>query len=569
MATATFTGNTQSGSPYWGGYFRVDLSESNQDNVADTSRVNWAAYFYFGSGYSTLQNGHLAINGVTVWNAPGVYHIYNSADLGQTVFLASGFIDITHNPDGTKTVNVNGGTSLYNSDSYQSNFNNNFTLDTLNVLPGAPTSLSATGYNDSDPTSVGLSWLAPSNVGSGLTQYEVQVSTNNSFSSPVVDHAATWATSYAVSLSYNTTYYVRVRASTSGGWGAWSSTISFVTGTTTPSAPGTPTTSAVSYTSMTVSWTAPTSDGGSAITSYTLERATNSGFTAGLTTVTGIGGTSYNVTGLAAGTTYYFRVKALNANGASSASGTKTQATIAATAPAAPGQPTFPVVGGTSLTVSWTAPDGSSTWNIISNGAIITSYRVEYSTSSGFATFASITGITSLSTQVTGLAYGQTYYFRVKAVSSAGTSVASTSNSVTTTTTTPDAPSSAPTISGITQTTAAVTYTAPAGDGGTAITGYDIARATDSAFTQSVVIAQDDVSPYTLTNLSPATTYWVRYRAKNANGAGGWSSAVSFQAAPPAFLWNGASWVPGQVFAWNGATWVPATTSKWSGSAWV
>jgi hypothetical protein len=64
---------------------------------------------------------------------------------------------------------------------------------------------------------------------------------------------------------------------------------------------------------MSVSWTAPTSNGGSAITDYLVEYATTSGgaytaFSDGTSTTT-----SATITGLTAGSTYYVRVAAVNA----------------------------------------------------------------------------------------------------------------------------------------------------------------------------------------------------------------------------------------------------------------
>lgn len=60
-----------------------------------------------------------------------------------------------------------------------------------------------------------------------------------------------------------------------------------------------------------VSWNAPTDNGGSAITGYRLEYSTSSAFT-GATAVT-VAGTSHTVTGLTPGVMYYFRVAARNA----------------------------------------------------------------------------------------------------------------------------------------------------------------------------------------------------------------------------------------------------------------
>jgi hypothetical protein len=61
-----------------------------------------------------------------------------------------------------------------------------------------------------------------------------------------------------------------------------------------------------------VSWSAPSSNGGSAITSYTIQWAYNSSFTSPTTIVTGSSATSYKITGLAYGSTVYVKVAAVN-----------------------------------------------------------------------------------------------------------------------------------------------------------------------------------------------------------------------------------------------------------------
>jgi hypothetical protein len=140
-------------------------------------------------------------------------------------------------------------------------------------------------------------------------------------------------------------------------------------------------------TNVSLRWTAPSSDGGSPITSYTLQRATNSTFTTDLVTTTGIIGTSTVVTGLTNGTLYYFRVGAVNA--VATAAGTTGQFSTLVTpnssaTPSSPGLPGAPtnltVLSGsdipsapgldltTSLLLQWTAANN--------NGSALTSYFI-------------------------------------------------------------------------------------------------------------------------------------------------------------------------------------------------
>lgn len=178
-------------------------------------------------------------------------------------------------------------------------------------------------------------------------------------------------------------------------------------------------------TQATISWAAPASDGGTAVTSYTLQRATNAGFTTGLVTTTGITGTSTVVTGLTNGTAYYFRVAAVNAV-ATAASTTSAYATLGtAVTPGAgatvPGQPTALAAGQQSpqtpygLSLTWTAPSSNG-------GSAITAYSVKYSSSPDMSSATTInTGSTTAAYSVNGLIPNNIYYFQVAAVNAIGT----------------------------------------------------------------------------------------------------------------------------------------------------
>lgn len=102
-------------------------------------------------------------------------------------------------------------------------------------------------------------------------------------------------------------------------------------------APGQPTglsATAVGQTQVDLSWTAPASDGGSAITGYKIERKVGSGSFSDLVADTGNTTTTYSNTGLTASTLYTYRVSAINAIGTSIASSEASDTTDAAPASA-------------------------------------------------------------------------------------------------------------------------------------------------------------------------------------------------------------------------------------------
>ncbi len=90
--------------------------------------------------------------------------------------------------------------------------------------------------------------------------------------------------------------------------------------------------------SVSLTWTAPASNGGAAISGYNIYRSTSPGGEGSTPLKTGVTTTSFTDTGLTNGTTYYYTVAAVNSAGTSPQSGeaSATPAAVTATVPTAP-----------------------------------------------------------------------------------------------------------------------------------------------------------------------------------------------------------------------------------------
>jgi hypothetical protein len=180
--------------------------------------------------------------------------------------------------------------------------------------PGAPTGVTATSGN----TSASVRWTAPvSNGGSTITGYVVTpyigsaAQTAQTFTSTATSETVT-------SLTNGTAYTFEVAAINGVGTGTNSAASNSVTPATVPGAPTIGTATAASGNKATVTWTAPSSNGGSPITGYVVTPYIGSAAqTAQTFTSTA---TSETVTGLSSNKTYTFKVAASNAVGTGSQS---------------------------------------------------------------------------------------------------------------------------------------------------------------------------------------------------------------------------------------------------------
>lgn len=200
-------------------------------------------------------------------------------------------------------------------------------------------------------------------------------------------------------------------------------------------------------------------------------------------------------------------------NGASPSSNNDSNSTSVTT----PGTPTGLAVtaGLASASLTWTAPADNG-------GAAVSDYIVETSADdSSWSIFSD--GVSSATSAiVSGLSNGVTYYFRVSAKNSAGSSDP-TASVTSTMTVSPGNPTSL-TLTATSRTTATLTWSAPANNGGAPITDYLLERSTDGLSWSTVNDGVGVGTSQSFTGLTTATTYYFRVAAINSVGTGSFTT---------------------------------------------
>jgi outer membrane protein OmpA-like peptidoglycan-associated protein len=254
-----------------------------------------------------------------------------------------------------------------------------------------------------------------------------------------------------------------------------------------------------SGTGATLTWTAPSSNGGSAITDYLVQYKFDTD-TAWVTFTDAVSATTgASITGLLSGVAYNYQVSAINVIGTGSPVNTVTLKSND---------------GNGQSTLTWTAPSNP--------GGSITGYRVEHRIV-GENTWSVGSNLnTDTGTVLTGLNNGTSYQIRIGAIVG-GTIGAYTSTALSTPFTVPSAPTLTGT-SGLNH--ISLNWSAPANNG-SVITDYVIQYRTGGGSWITKTDGVNTNTSYVLPSLVNGTTYEVQVAGVNAAGTGGYSSIVS------------------------------------------
>ncbi|MFQ5604489.1 MAG: YCF48-related protein [bacterium] len=385
----------------------------------------------------------------------------------------------------------------------------------FSTISGAPPAPSLSWPIDgavNQPTSLYLNW----EDSEGAESYRLQLDTDSLFTTVVFDDSSMrYSNKRVEALAANTTYYWRVRAKNVIGAGPWSVVWRFTTISTAPSAP-------LLYWPNNGAENQPTNldlDWGSAegAETYHLQVATDFAFTAMVFEDSDLSWTGEYVESLAINTTYFWRVRAKNALGASPWSEVWSFTTVSAV----PSTPylDWPDNGAmnqpTNLELEWDGSVGAET------------YHLQVATDSAFTAMVfDDFSIEYTSEEIGPLAINTTYYWRVKAKNVLGDSPWSAVWRFTTISAAPSTPHLDWPYNGSENqpTTLYLEW-----DDAEGAESYHLQVATDSVFT--AIVFNDSSLTWNNRRVGPLainTTYYWRVKAKNVLGASPWSDVWSF-----------------------------------------
>jgi parallel beta-helix repeat protein len=497
----------------------------NLTNFNDTTAINGVTYYYNITAKNSIGEGpkslEISATPVSVPDAP----------FGLIAQEGNASVNITWNPpldDGGSVITgyniyrddvpwvyqfVPAGQLYFNDTSLSNGVMYTYNITAINAIGEGLPSLDISATPKTIPygpqnlqglvgdTLINLTWMAPSNNGgSPVTGYRIYKGNQSGNLTLLVEVGDILFYEDTNVINGNTYYYV-VRAINIVGEGSPSLEIPATPGTV----PGFPTSllanAGDSFVELT--WSAPSSDGGSSIIEYVIYRSTTSG--SGFTFIETSNDLNYNDTTVSNGIKYYYIVAAKNAigEGPSSIEANDTPLGV----PSTP-ENTAAISGESYVYISWDAPSSDG-------GSSITKYLIYRGTTSGDLTYLD---------EVSGVIYfndttgsdGTEYFYKITAVNVIGESAQSTEVS--------GIPFAYPGISRNVNAVSGntyiyVTWDQPAFEGSSAITNYLIYRGTASGG-ETLLDELGNILFFNDTGVTRGVKYYYYIVAKNSEGTG-------------------------------------------------
>lgn len=359
-----------------------------------------------GDAYGLYTDGNLGVENIFVDSAGIVHTNQITADTGSLDVVASGGMNLASTDldvDGDVTANTLG----------------SFRYECAGVTSGTSVTASCDGAND----------IMVACSGYSINDYEGAIPTSATDCTAYTTSDSVSLQAYAYCFDPSSTTNTTSTTCTNDYSRFRDNEVVVTVDMTDTTAPSAPTGLSATPSGTTVSLNWNDNDSSEGVSYYNVYRSTTSGFSVGSSYKIGTATASaYSDTGRSQGTTYYYKVTAVDDSDNESSASSQASATIADTT--APSAPTGVSCTTTSSTVSLDWSDNAS-----SDG--VSSYNIYRSTTSGFTASSSNkikSGQTSSSYTNSSLSSSTTYYYKITAVDSSSNESSTSSQKTCTTT---------------------------------------------------------------------------------------------------------------------------------------